>query len=192
MSNETEVQTKPYKRKIILINKSFQLKMSFILTSWILALAFIYPSIVFFIFERLAESITHPRLEEVSLLIQEQNEIIFSRTILLYICFGVLTFLLSLFVSHKIAGPLYKLNNAMNAVTEGSQDQKIFFRNSDYFKELAESFNQMLDKVLSGNTNIKNNSFNAHINNLENIHDSLSEDQKKVIDALLVDLKKNA
>jgi len=175
---------KPYQRKIILINKPFQLKMSFILTSWIVALTYIYPLLVFNIFNGLVLSLSHPRLEEVALLIRELNELVFTRTLLIYFAFGVLTFLLSLYVSHKIAGPLYKLRSAMENFTSSREYKKIYFRKSDYFAELANSYNELTEKI-----SIKDK---AHTEAIEKIYPSLSEENKKIMDEVLSDIRANA
>jgi methyl-accepting chemotaxis protein len=58
-----------------------------------------------------------------------------------------LTFLISIFMSHKIAGPLYKLNQFFREAKAGNLDQVLFFRNRDYFQELVPEYNGMMESI---------------------------------------------
>jgi nitrogen fixation/metabolism regulation signal transduction histidine kinase len=64
---------------------------------------------------------------------------------------GVVTaataFILALFHSHRIAGPLYKLRMSMIAMQQGILDKHIYFRTKDNFPELADGFNAMTDAI---------------------------------------------
>ncbi len=67
---------------------------------------------------------------------------------LLQVLFVIITFLLSIFVSHRIAGPIYKLTRYFEeANTVGHLRRKLFFRKHDHFQEVASGYNQMLDGV---------------------------------------------
>ncbi len=48
-------------------------------------------------------------------------------------------------MSHRIAGPLYRLKMAMLKTATGKKIKKLAFREKDYFQELADSFNEMND-----------------------------------------------
>jgi methyl-accepting chemotaxis protein len=52
---------------------------------------------------------------------------------------------LMLFYSHRIAGPVYKIQKAMGQVQDGHFGLDISLRIKDEFQELADSFNLMLD-----------------------------------------------
>jgi len=54
----------------------------------------------------------------------------------------------SLRVSHRIAGPLYRLNKHMDAVAAGQTTSDVAFRTGDFFPELAESYNRQLKRLL--------------------------------------------
>jgi nitrogen fixation/metabolism regulation signal transduction histidine kinase len=58
-----------------------------------------------------------------------------------------LAFLISIFMSHKIAGPLYKLNRFFREARDGNIQQKLSFRRKDYFQELVPTYNEMMDSV---------------------------------------------
>ena len=67
---------------------------------------------------------------------------------------GVVFVLISFFLvasvtllSHRIAGPLYRLNQHMKAIAAGGPLKFVYFRTRDFFPELAENFNQMATKL---------------------------------------------
>jgi len=55
------------------------------------------------------------------------------------------TFLYILFISHRTAGPLYRLAKAMEKVGKGDLSVRVTFRKSDEVYEVAETFNQMVE-----------------------------------------------
>ena len=65
----------------------------------------------------------------------------------------VLVFLLPVFVvdtikiSHRFAGPMVNLDRAMREVAEGKPPRKIRFRHNDYWQELADHYNGMLERL---------------------------------------------
>lgn len=56
-------------------------------------------------------------------------------TVLLLVLFGLLA-------SHKLAGPVLKLERYLNAVADGDYSQRIAFRRNDHLDELAQSVNR--------------------------------------------------
>ncbi len=50
---------------------------------------------------------------------------------------------LSVFASHRIAGPIFRLNSSLKKMAKGSFDERITFRKNDYFQEIAANFNDM-------------------------------------------------
>jgi methyl-accepting chemotaxis protein len=60
---------------------------------------------------------------------------------------GAATILVTLFVSHQIAGPLYRLRKAMEQLSEGDFKVEIKLRSNDQLKELVDTFNTMVRKL---------------------------------------------
>ncbi len=91
--------------------------------------------------------IRDPQGPEVEKLLQAKSELLK----MLYLAEGtfvVLLFLVAVFLSHRIAGPLYKLNQVfLEAARTGKMKSPIRFRSSDHFQELAESYNAMVAAV---------------------------------------------
>jgi hypothetical protein len=73
--------------------------------------------------------------------------------VILAIAFFVGTILIvgGLVVSHKIAGPLYRLKKELFKMANKTDPSlhKIKFRDGDFFPEVADAFNQLVDKVTS-------------------------------------------
>ncbi|MGB3477741.1 MAG: HAMP domain-containing protein [bacterium] len=58
-----------------------------------------------------------------------------------------LTVICVVFISHRTAGPLYNLRQAMAQVGKGDLSVKIKFRKNDEIHDVAESFNDMVDAL---------------------------------------------
>lgn len=134
-------------RKHILIHPGFQLRFAFFFTATVLTFSMIFPVFSYFIFDAIER---HPLFEKFPLAKQALHEAqadlkLFLIALVLFTL--VAGFLISLFHSHKIAGPLYKLRMAMIAMQHGVLDHQISFRTKDNFHELAHGFNEMIDAV---------------------------------------------
>lgn len=57
---------------------------------------------------------------------------------------GLVTVIITLFISHRIAGPLYRLEEDIAEVNRGNLSVKIQVRKKDELQNLAKSLNQML------------------------------------------------
>ncbi|MBF0522023.1 MAG: HAMP domain-containing protein [Candidatus Omnitrophica bacterium] len=64
---------------------------------------------------------------------------------------GTATIILTLFISHRIAGPLYRLEKDLAEVSQGNLAMSFHVRKKDELKDLAKALNQM---VLSLRTRI--------------------------------------
>jgi sensor histidine kinase YesM len=135
-----------YRRRILLINPPFQLRFSFYVISWICALSFIYPTLIYELYDSfyryLAKDPNGPML---SILKENREDMIFW-LVMMQVFFLSLTFFISVFLSHRIAGPIYKLSKALNDLRNGKLN-KIYFRKFDHFKELAEEYNYAVESV---------------------------------------------
>ena len=50
-------------------------------------------------------------------------------------------------ISNRFCGPVVRLKNELKRVAEGETVQPIVFREDDYWKEIAESFNAVIKKI---------------------------------------------
>lgn len=71
----------------------------------------------------------------------------------------VMVFLLPMFVfdtiklSHRFAGPIYRLRQTIRKIADGGTVPKLKFRDFDFWQGLAEDFNNMIDR-LSAHPNV--------------------------------------
>ncbi len=98
--------------------------------------------------------------------------------------------IVSVFISHEVAGPLMHLENGMIRIAEGDLTQKVELRKGDEFKEIAQRFNSMLDdlkgKMLSDREHLQRIIFK-----LEDMKTKIGQGvaSKEEIDALVTELK---
>lgn len=62
--------------------------------------------------------------------------------------FGIIM-LMGMILSHRVAGPLYRLNKHMCDVANGKVSEPVAFRKSDFFQELATSYNAQYQYLTS-------------------------------------------
>src|SRR4051812_3094325 len=98
-----------YKRRTILINRPFQLRFSFYVCSWLIALSLAYPLIISNLFDYFMRYLAmDPSGPTLSHLEQVRQEILWF-LILMQSLILAMTFMISIYMSHKIAGPLYRI-----------------------------------------------------------------------------------
>jgi len=135
-----------FRRRILLINKPFQFRFALYVVSWISALSIIYPMLIYQLYEWFHRYISaDPNGPPIPMIEESKHEIIFW-LVMMQLFFMAMTFLLSLFLSHRIAGPVYKIGKAMHEARNGSM-ATIFFRKADHFKELAAEYNMMVESI---------------------------------------------
>jgi methyl-accepting chemotaxis protein len=64
--------------------------------------------------------------------------------------------LISIFITHKIAGPVFRLKKCLTEITQGNLDIKIRLRKGDDLKDLAEHINILVEELRSSITTLKN------------------------------------
>jgi nitrogen fixation/metabolism regulation signal transduction histidine kinase len=70
--------------------------------------------------------------------------VLIQTVVIVTIFVGLATVAVTLFVSHKIAGPLYHLKKAMGELGEGDFSSDFHIRDLDQLQGLAEAFNGMI------------------------------------------------
>jgi methyl-accepting chemotaxis protein len=53
----------------------------------------------------------------------------------------------TIFLTHKVAGPLYRFQKTFEAINEGDLKQRIYLRKNDHARELLPSLNAMLSSL---------------------------------------------
>jgi len=142
------MEDKASRRKILLINPKFQLTMigfNVGLAAIAIILLYLENTFVFarFTGTNLPELRTDPILMELLREDQQKMNIAFGITA------GIVLIALSiggLILSNRVAGPLYRLRRHMDDIASGKIDTDVKFREKDFFPELANSFNKVLER----------------------------------------------
>lgn len=133
-----------YKRSTFLINPGFQLKFSLIVCSIILISTLIYPIIIYDFFNVMITQTPDIPPQIVS---AQKNLVLY--LILIQTVIILLVFIVFIFFTHKIAGPLYKLKSHLAGIREGNPITPLAFRKGDYFEDVAEEVTLFLETILN-------------------------------------------
>ena len=135
-----------------LINASFQLQfMASVMLIAIISMTIIYLANDYFFQAYLQKGLQlnlapdHPYF----LMIHEQKIFMAKVFLSVAMAISVVTSIWGLFYSHKIAGPLHRLEIYFKkaAIDSEKLNAKIYFRKGDFFQEIPESINKYIDSV---------------------------------------------
>jgi methyl-accepting chemotaxis protein len=101
---------------------------------------------------------------------------------------GIATLLLTLVISHKIAGPLYRLNKEINVLKDGLLRRNFKIRNADQMQELAKSLGEMCSSLRDHHLQLKEK-YTALRNCLQNLHFPASNEDRQSLARILADLE---
>lgn len=164
-----------YKRSIFLINPGFQLKFSLIVCFVILIPTLIYPLIIYDFFDLIAKNA--PDLSEK--LLAAQNDLIIY-LILIQLVITTIVLVVFIFLTHRVAGPLFKLKKHLTMIREGNPISPLVFRSGDYFHDVAEEVSLFLETIKENQENDFHylQEISQYINNLSLV---VPDDKKPVL-----------
>jgi methyl-accepting chemotaxis protein len=102
------------------------------------------------------------------------------------VAIGLTAIMLTLFFSHKIAGPLYRFKKVMQMLEKGDFSGGFKIRHLDQLQDLADTFNAMIARITSELVALKSN-FSALKEKLNSISENEVAEHKR---ACLNELKK--
>lgn len=143
--------SKKFKRRQYLVNPGFQLRfMLYISIAVSIGLIILYLSNYFYFDVLVSEGQelgldpSHPYYE----FIQDQRRLL-NRTYLIVsmaVFIGLMIF--GLFLSHRVAGPIYRIESYMKQVAKGENDLRpVRLRKGDFFPEIAGIVNDAIDQI---------------------------------------------
>jgi len=141
---------RPYVRKVLLINPKFQI--SFLLytcgiATSILLVFFTANQYFFWKFTQKGRALGLPTDHVFFRFIHDQQTMMnWIYLITAFVAFGILIYS-GLFLSNKVAGPLYRLKNYLKDYGDGKIDKKLTFRKKDFFLEIPTHVNECFEKV---------------------------------------------
>lgn len=175
------------RRNVLLINPSFQFRFMLYVVSFLVALSFIYPLVIDGLFDHFTRLLMERGMAMDMDGVQATRDDVFWLLIGVQCTFLLIAAVVSFFISHRIAGPLYKLKQTMDSAREGEINRNLAFRKKDHFQELAASYNGLVAS-LSGGVNVEQVS--TVIARIENAMKSSSGEVREQLAAAVADLKK--
>lgn len=134
-------------RKNFLINKDFQLKVASYITGILILFVFLYPVVIYKMFDFIL-NIVGEDCSSASLDILASSRTTVIATIMgLQLILVVFVFIFSLYLSHRIAGPIYKLAITLKSGITGPLTKVMHFRKNDFFSEIADDYNELMSAV---------------------------------------------
>jgi len=132
------------KRSKILVKRALQLKYALVVLLAMLATvvtvgADFYIRLHSFIKEFLKDLPEH----SIDQLMMNMNQLMYAKIIVLLI----IAVAISLYVSHKFAGPIVRIEKSIEQISRGDLTEKVYFRSGDELKHLAHYFNYMTGRL---------------------------------------------
>ena len=128
-----------FKRKIVIIKKTLQTKYVALVFLSILVASALVAWHIHYNFQEiyaLIDQADHGKLKFI------QNEILVKLLI-----FSVIIAVVSIYISHRFAGPVFRIERSCDIVAEGDLTYRAFLRKGDELNELKDKFNHMMDSV---------------------------------------------
>ncbi|HXH73432.1 MAG TPA: hypothetical protein VNJ08_00600 [Bacteriovoracaceae bacterium] len=144
------------KRKDFFINPKFQFSViaNFLALSLITISSFYAANFWFFYkFTQLGKNMGLPADHVFFQFIQTQKDQMNWIFIGVSILVSGILFMGGVLLSHKVAGPIYRLCQHLKAIETGGEVKPITFRKGDYFLEIVDHLNPILEKVVTTKKN---------------------------------------
>lgn len=148
--------TQPYRRRQHLIKKEFQIR--FIVKFCLIVLAGVLLSTALLFF--LSQDTLTSTFDQSRLVIRKTGSailpaILYTNLITLAVISGI-TIFVTLYISHKIAGPMFRFEKELKEIAQGNLRKKIVLRKHDQVKGMADSLNTMTDSLHAKVSEIRN------------------------------------
>jgi hypothetical protein len=169
-----------YQRRIILIDPPFQLRFSLYVVSWIFVLSLFYPFLIFEIFDSFVSVIPSTQAAGMAGRIASRRNELIGLLVAMQLLFAGVTFLMTMYLSHRIAGPIYKLKKFLSESTGGKLLAPMTFRKADHFQDLAGFYNAAARSIEERDTHVR-----EAVSELEGLKASLSGADRQRLESAL-------
>lgn len=150
------VQKEPYKRRQFFIKKDFQSRFILCFCLLILLGDIMATGLVLYFVKGNLTSMYHNS----SLVVTDTAYFILPAVLytnlITIVIISLSVIVITLLVSHKIAGPLFRLEKDITVIATGDLTHIIYLRNGDQFRELSVDINQMTEQLNSKIIRIQN------------------------------------
>jgi len=143
-----------YRRRRYLIAKKFQLRFAGMIVFFMVIVAF-FSSITMYYYlwvalgEKLANVYPQGRLIGI---LRTANLALFVRLLLI----APLVFVFAIVLSHRIAGPIYRIRTTLDEILKGDYSKRLFLRKTDELKDIADRINSLIDLLDKKDKELKN------------------------------------
>ncbi len=132
-----------FRRRRYLIAREFQLKFAGMILVFMFCIALftaftIYYNVWMLLGEKLANVYPQGRLAAI---LKSANISLFYRMFFL----SPFVFILAIVLSHRIAGPIYRMKRDLDEIVAGNYSKRLRLRKTDELKDVAESINKLVD-----------------------------------------------
>lgn len=137
------------RRKKFLINPKFQIQfIMFMVFIAIIAGASMYLSCLYFFWKlnELGESFAIPLDNPFFQFISQQQEMMNKIVLVTFVILFIIIMIFGLLYSHRICGPIYRIKEDIKNTPTLEECQKLKFRKNDFFTDLADEFNRMIER----------------------------------------------
>ena len=124
--------------------------------------------------------------------LQNVREMLFPSLFIINIVLLVMSGVINIFFSHRIAGPAYRISAVLKKIAKGDWTQKVFLRKGDYLQELAGALNATVDDTVSNLQRVEN-AFNELQKALEDDSKSKQslDDLKVALEVFIISKEEN-
>ena len=177
---------KRYKRKNIFIDKNFQTKFILKFCTIVIISSLLITGLLLF----LSRNSTTVAIENTKVMVKRTTDFILPivlETVLLVLIFSsVAVIIVTLFTSHKISGPLYRLRREVETLGEGDFKRDFNIRGNDQLQEFSRALKQMCNSLKDKHLHLKEkcSEFRKYIGN------NLSGENKEKLSAILTEVEK--
>lgn len=133
-----------YKRSTFLIDPKFQLRFSIVVSTMFILGSIVYTFVVYDFINDLGNQYALTKLG-----VSEAAKSFLLFIVPFQFLLSALVVLTSIFLTHKVAGPLYKLKNHLTHIREGDPITPLEFRTGDNFQDVAEEVSLFLEWVVA-------------------------------------------
>lgn len=180
------INTRPSRRKNYFIEKEFQTKFILKFCGLVVIGGLLFIGILYFlVMQSTTVSIVNSRV-----IVRTTADfilpVLIQTVVIVTIIVSLATIAVTLFISHKIAGPLYRFKKVLQELESGDFSSDFSIRHFDQLQELARMFNTMIKKIRGELKQLKDNSISLK-DKLESLSEYEVSEMKRPI---LTELKK--
>jgi hypothetical protein len=152
--------------KKFLVNANFQMRFMFsliLISVFSMSIIYLANDYFFQTYMHKGQVLNLPPDHPFFLMIQEQKSFMTKVYVIVAGSISGIACLWGLFYSHKIAGPLYRLNKYFEdaALSGAPLEKKVYFREDDFFQEVPVSINKYIDGVTGKSQIVEKTKYSA-------------------------------